>query len=78
MDTQTLINSGLGLIVAMIGWFAHVLWTAVNKLREDLHEVELSLPSFYLKKDEFNDAMKMLNEKLDRIWYKLEDKQDKP
>lgn len=77
MDTQTLINSGLGLIVAMIGWFAHVLWTAVNKLREDLHEVELSLPSFYLKKDEFNDAMKMLNEKLDRIWYKLEDKQDK-
>lgn len=77
MDTQTLINSGLGLIIGMIGWFAHVLWTAVNKLREDLHDVELSLPNYYLKKDEFNDAMRMLNEKLDRIWFKLEDKQDK-
>ena len=77
MDTQTIINTGLGLIIGMIGWFAHVLWTAVGKLRDDLHDVELSLPNYYLKKDEFNDAMRMLNEKLDRIWFKLEDKQDK-
>lgn len=77
MDTQTIINAGLGLIIGMIGWFAHVLWTAVNKLRDDLHDVEVSLPSYYLKKDEFNDAMKTLNEKLDRIWFRLEDKADK-
>lgn len=77
MDTQTIINSALGLIIAMIGWFAHVLWTAVNKLRDDLHDVEVSLPSYYLRKDEFHSAMATLNEKLDKIWAKLADKADR-
>lgn len=77
MDTQTIINAGLGLIVGMIGWFAHVLWTAVNKLRDDLHDVEVQLPSYYLRKDEFNSAMTTLNEKLDKIWAKLADKVDR-
>lgn len=78
MDTQTIINTALGLIIAMVGWFAHVLWTAVGKLREDIHDIEVSLPSHYIRKEEFHDAMKTLNDKLDRIWYKLEDKADKP
>ena len=77
MDTQTIINTALGLIIAMVGWFAHVLWTAVSKLREDIHEIEVQLPSNYIRKEEFHDAMKTLNDKLDRIWYKLEEKADR-
>jgi Mg2+ and Co2+ transporter CorA len=39
--------------------------------------VELALPSHYVRKDEFADAIKLINDKLDRISDKLDAKQDK-
>jgi hypothetical protein len=35
------------------------------------------MPISYVRKDEFNDSMKTINEKLDRIWDKLADKADR-
>ena len=77
LDMQTAFNIIVGILIAGAGWWAKEIWSALNKLREDIHEIEVELPSNYIKKEDFNDAMKTLNDKLDRIWYKLEDKQDK-
>jgi hypothetical protein len=77
LDLQTGFYIIVGMLIAGAGWWAREIWTALSKLREDIHDIEVDLPSNYLKKDEFNDAMKTLNDKLDKIWAKLADKADR-
>jgi len=77
MEQQTIINISVGAILGVLGWFARVMWDSVNKLRDDIHEIEIALPSHYVRRDEFFDAVKLINDKLDRIYDKLEGKADK-
>jgi hypothetical protein len=81
LDAQTLINVGLGVILAGGGWFARQLWDAMKELRADLHRLEVDLPSRYVVKDEFAIAMKDIKHELtkgfDRMYDKLDGKADK-
>lgn len=77
MDTQTLINTGLGALLAIFGWLARQLWDAVNKLQNDLHSLEVEMPKSYVTKDDFKETMKHIEEMFQRIYDKLDDKADK-
>lgn len=77
MDQQTIINLAAGACLAVLGWFARVIWEAVAELRRDIHSIEVELPSAYVRKDEFSEALRIIFEKLDRIADKLDDKADK-
>jgi len=50
MDGQTLINAAFGIILAGGGWFARELWGAVKELRNDIHKLEVDLPSNYIRR----------------------------
>lgn len=78
LDAQTLINVGLAAILAAVGWFARQLWEAVQRLQRDLHEVEVSLPTSYVSKNDFNTTMKHIESMFQRIYDKLDEKADKP
>lgn len=77
MDPQMMINLGAGSILAVLGWFARVLWDSVNKLKEDLHQLEVDLPSNYIRRDEFADNMKEIKDMLGKIFDRLDNKVDK-
>jgi hypothetical protein len=77
MDHQTLINVGGGVILAGIGWWARVIWESVQRLKEDLHEIEVDLPKSYVTKDDFNQTMKHIESMFQRIYDKLDGKADK-
>ena len=77
MDQQTLINIGGGVILAGIGWWARVIWESVQRLKEDLHEIEVDLPKSYVTKDDFNITMKHIETMVQRIYDKLDGKADK-
>lgn len=77
MDHQTLINAGGGVILAGIGWWARVIWESVQRLKEDLHEIEVDLPKSYVTKDDFNQTMKHIESMFQRIYDKLDGKADK-
>lgn len=77
MDTQTIINIAAGAVLSILGWFARALWDAVSKLREDIHDLEVQLPSTYIMKQDFQEAISNINTKLDKIWDKLEEKADR-
>ena len=77
MDTQTVINVSVGIIIAGMGWFARAVWDAVKKLQEDLHKLECDLPIYYVRKDEFQDGMREIKEMLGKIFDKLEAKADR-
>ena len=78
MDLQAIINVAGGAALAAIGWFARQLWEAVQRLQRDLHEVEVSLPTSYVSKNDFNTTMKHIEDMFQRIYDKLDEKADKP
>jgi hypothetical protein len=77
MDHQSLINIGGGLILAGIGWWARVIWDSVQKLKEDLHEIEVDLPKSYVSKSDLDKRMQHIEDMFQRIYDKLDGKADK-
>lgn len=77
MDPQSLINVGGGIILAGIGWWARVIWESLQKLKEDLHELEVDLPKTYVNKNELDKRMQHIEDMFQRIYDKLEGKADK-
>jgi hypothetical protein len=67
----------LGIGLAVLGWFARVLWTAVQELKNDLAEIKEMLPIYYVRKDDFKDFKHSVMEALQRIENLLYQKADK-
>jgi len=77
MDWQNIINLLGGAALTVVGWFARQLWDAVQKLKEDVSQLELSISENYVKKDDFKDGIKELKEMLGKIFDRLDSKQDR-
>ena len=77
MDWQNVINIGIGSLLAVGGWFARQLWDAVQKLKTDMSQLELSISDKYVRKDDFKDGIKELKEMLAKIFDKLDSKADR-
>jgi hypothetical protein len=77
MDHQTIVNIGGGLILAGIGWWARVIWDSVQRLKEDLHEIEVDLPKSYVSKSDLDKRMEHIESMFQRIYDKLDGKADK-
>jgi len=72
MDQQT-INLILGACMAVAGWFARELWTAVQDLKNDLSK----LPTIYVVRQDYKEDMREVKEMLGKIFDKLDHKVDK-
>jgi len=72
MDTQTLINLALGALLALVGWLARQLWEAVERLKLDLHKIEVELPSSYVKREEFSESLKEIKDLCRQIFDKVD------
>jgi hypothetical protein len=76
MDQST-INLALGAALAVAGWFARILWEAVQSLKFDVHQIEVDLPINYVRKDDMDKRMDHIEDMFKRIYDKLDGKQDK-
>jgi hypothetical protein len=74
---QTTINMVFGAILAIAGWFARILWEAVQTLKSDLHKVEVDLPKSYVSKFDMDKRMDHIEDMFKRIYDKLDGKADK-
>ena len=77
MDSQSLINSGLGAVCTVIGWFARELWTSVKLLQSDLMRLSVELPKTYVTRDDYRSDLKEIRDLLGRIFDKLDGKVDR-
>jgi hypothetical protein len=77
METQQLLNVGLSVAMAITGWFARELWSAVKELKSDLSKLREDLPKNYVSRDDYREDMRDIKEMLNKIFDKLEAKQDK-
>ena len=77
MESQHLINVGLGASSAVFGWLARELWTAVKDLKEDLTRLSVELPKTYVTRDDYRSDLKEIKDMLGKIFDRLDNKADK-
>jgi hypothetical protein len=77
MESQNLINVGLGVSSAVFGWLARELWTAVKDLKEDLSKLSVELPKTYVTRDDYRSDLKEIKDMLGKIFDRLDHKADK-
>ena len=74
---QDLFNYIVGGVLALLGWLGRTLWDAVNSLKNDIKEIEVDLPTNYVKKTELDNRLYKTETMLDKIFDRLESKVDK-
>lgn len=84
MDTQTIINIGIGLIGALGGWVLNNLKASIDDLRkadsalaDKVQHIEVLVAGTYVKRDDMDKLGAALFAKLDKIESKLDSKVDK-
>ena len=77
MDWQIIINIGGAAALSTIGWFARQLWDSVQRLKDDVKQIEINLPSNYVKKDDLAVRFDRIEHLLDRLYEKVEQKADR-
>jgi hypothetical protein len=76
VDLQTLINTILPLVCVACGWFCKELWTAVQVLKLDLHDLRTHIAENYVHKEDFSDRWEEVLKAVHRIEDKLDDLRD--
>ena len=77
MDWQIIINIVGAAALSSLGWFARQLWDSVQALKEDVKQIEIDLPTHYVKKDELSVRFDRIEHLLDKLYEKLEQKADR-
>jgi hypothetical protein len=77
MDGQTLFNLAGGAILAAVGWWCRQIWDSVQTLKEDVKQIEIDLPTNYVKKNDMTVRFDRIEVLLDKLYEKLEQKADK-
>lgn len=73
MDYQILFNVAATVVGVLGGWLLTMVFNAMERLDGDLR----SLPQRYLAKDDYRNDLKRIEDMLERIFDKLDDKADK-
>jgi hypothetical protein len=76
-DWQWVINIAAGAALSAMGWFARILWEAVQELKKDLANLRVEIAKDYTPKNDFQSAMSELRGMFQIIRDKLDDKADK-
>ena len=77
MEFQDIVNVIIGSVLSVLGWFARQLWDAVQQLKEDMKDLEVDLPTHYVRKEDLDARFDKFEAMLTRIYDKLENKVDK-
>jgi hypothetical protein len=77
MDAQFLFNLAVAIAGVMVGWIFRVIWAEVKLLQSTQREIEENLVINYVRRDDWKDAMNRIENMFQRIFDKLDSKEDK-
>lgn len=82
MEVQSYVNILGGAALAALGWFARTLWDGLAKLRTDFDAHRVEVAKDYVTRPDFNTAVDKLTQEMrenfNRLFDRLDQKQDKP
>ncbi len=67
----------IGVACSVIGWFANQLFRAVEKLKDDLNELQVRIGSDFVRYDRLQDMLKPIANGIEEIKEALKHKVDK-
>ncbi len=68
----------IGVACSVIGWFANQLFRAVEKLKDDLNELQVRIGSDFVRYDRLQDMLKPILAGIEEIKESIKHKADKP
>lgn len=77
MEWQTIINIGGAALLSALGWFAREIWDSVQKLKDDVKQIEIDLPTHYVKRDEISARFDRIEMLFDKVFDRLDGKADR-
>jgi hypothetical protein len=77
MDFQPIFNLIGGALLCLIGWWCREIWDSVKKLKDDVKQIEVNLPTNYVSKTDIDSRLDKIDQVLERIFDKLDAKADK-
>jgi hypothetical protein len=77
MDWQILFNLVAGALLIGIGWWCREIWDSIKSLKDDVKQIEVNLPTHYVRKSEIESRLDKIDQVLERIFDKLDEKADK-
>lgn len=77
MEPQTVINILAGAVGAGLGWFLNSLHRAHEKLRQEVNELAVSMPTHYAMKSDMHELRDAIFARFDRLEEKMDRKADK-
>lgn len=73
VEHQQLINWVFVVAGAAIGWLLKVIWDAITRLKDDMKQIERDLPSIYVRKDDFRQAVQDVKDDMREIRQDMKD-----
>jgi len=77
VSLDQIIQAAIAVVSAVLGFIMRELWTAVQKLRTDLSELQSTIPTLYVQKEDYKSDINRVHDFLDKIYDKLDRKIDK-
>ena len=77
MDNQTLFNMLNAAVSGMLGWILKTVWSEIKMLQENQKQIENHLHEQFVRKDDWKDSMNRIESMFQRIFDKLDNKEDK-
>jgi len=77
MEFQSIVNLAGGAILVAVGWWCKEIWDSVKALAKDVKAIEVDLPTNYVRKVDIDARLDKIDNVLERIFDKLDDKVDK-
>ena len=77
MDGQIIFNLIGSAVLVGIGWWCREIWDSVKDLKNDIRDIEVNLPTNYVRKSEIEARLDRIDQVLERIFDKLDEKADK-
>jgi hypothetical protein len=71
VNIQSIIQFGLATSMAVLGWFLREMWTAVQKLKDDLHFMREDISMHYIHKEDYKADIGRIHELLDKIYDRM-------
>jgi hypothetical protein len=76
-DGQHLFNTIIALCGALGGWILKTIWDAIKEIKRDVKDLNREVNQDFVRKDDFRDAVKRIEDMLGKIFDKLDGKADK-
>ena len=77
MENQAILNWVFGALMTITGWVLKTIWDAVDRLKRDLNNLEVVLPTQYVTKYDIEKRFDRIDATLNSIWNELKQKADK-